>query len=197
APGFCGMPDSGHCSSATMSASCARSSATSRSRTTRASPPISRADSMRQTVSMALRVSSVEPAIVGLLLTPLHLLAQPFVTSSELGRVLRPEVFSVEDLPEFDLRAPVERSALEPLHGFIHRLHLPEPVARHQLFGLRERSVDDRPLLALEPHALALRGGMQTVASEHDPRLHQLLVVVAHLGQQRLGGHFTGFALLA
>ena len=57
APGFSGMPIMGHRSIAVTSASCARSSASPTSRTTRARPPISRADSIRQTASMALRVA--------------------------------------------------------------------------------------------------------------------------------------------
>jgi hypothetical protein len=56
APGLSGIPASGHCSSALTSASCARSSASPTSRTMRTRPPSSRADSIRQTASMALRV---------------------------------------------------------------------------------------------------------------------------------------------
>src|SRR6266550_433908 len=53
APGLSGTPDWGHCSSAATSASCARSSATPMSPTTRARPAMSLADSIRQTASMA------------------------------------------------------------------------------------------------------------------------------------------------
>ena len=53
APGLSGMPDSGHGSSAATSASWARSSATATSPTMRVSPAISRADSIRQTASIA------------------------------------------------------------------------------------------------------------------------------------------------
>ena len=52
APGLSGMPDSGHCSSAATSASCARSSARPTSRTMRARPAMSLGDSIRQTASM-------------------------------------------------------------------------------------------------------------------------------------------------
>ena len=58
APGFSGMPPSGHCSSAASSASWASSSASPTSRTTRVSPAISRADSIRQTASTARWVSA-------------------------------------------------------------------------------------------------------------------------------------------
>jgi hypothetical protein len=57
APGLSGMPDSGHCSSAATSASCASSSARPTSRTMRASPAMILADSIRQTASMARCVS--------------------------------------------------------------------------------------------------------------------------------------------
>ena len=53
APGLSGTPDRGHVSSAETSASCARSSASPTSRTMRASPEMTRADSIRQTASTA------------------------------------------------------------------------------------------------------------------------------------------------
>jgi len=53
APGLSGTPERGHCSSAATSASWARSSARPRSPLMRARLAISRADSMRQTASMA------------------------------------------------------------------------------------------------------------------------------------------------
>src|SRR2546425_13221199 len=53
APGLSGTPDSGHRSSATTRASCASSSARPTSRTIRASPAISLADSIRKTAWIA------------------------------------------------------------------------------------------------------------------------------------------------
>ncbi len=53
APGLSGIPDSGHRSRAMTSASCASSSARPTSRTIRASPAMSLADSIRKTASMA------------------------------------------------------------------------------------------------------------------------------------------------
>ena len=58
APGLSGMPDCGHCSSAATSASWARSSAHPMSWTMRARAPITRADSIRHTASIARRVSA-------------------------------------------------------------------------------------------------------------------------------------------
>src|SRR5512140_1214924 len=51
APGLSGTPDTGHCSSAATSASCASSSAMPTSRSTRVRPPMIFADSMRHTAS--------------------------------------------------------------------------------------------------------------------------------------------------
>ncbi len=59
APGLSGTPDSGQRSSAATSASCANSSASPTSRTTRARPAMSLADSMRQTASTARCVSLI------------------------------------------------------------------------------------------------------------------------------------------
>ena len=57
APGLSGTPDSGHFSSAATRASCARSSAKPTSRTIRARPAMSLADSILQTASIARWVS--------------------------------------------------------------------------------------------------------------------------------------------
>ena len=61
APGLSGTPVAGHRSSAATRASCARSSARPRSPTMRVRPAISRADSMRQTASMARWISVSAP----------------------------------------------------------------------------------------------------------------------------------------
>src|ERR1700738_3603155 len=62
APGLFGTPDSGHCSSAATSASCASSSARPTSFTIRARPAISLADSILQTASIARWVSDTVTA---------------------------------------------------------------------------------------------------------------------------------------
>ena len=61
APGLSGTPDSGHCSSAATSASCASSSAGPTSRTIRVRPAMSCGDSMRQTASMVRLVGTSDP----------------------------------------------------------------------------------------------------------------------------------------
>ena len=59
AAGLSGTPDSGHCSSAATSASCASSSASPTSRTIRVRAAISFADSIRQTASTVRWMSRV------------------------------------------------------------------------------------------------------------------------------------------
>src|SRR5437660_12763024 len=98
APGLSGIPDSGHCSSAATSASCARSSATATSRTMRVSPAINRADSIRQTASMARCVADDVTRLI-----PRALLAQPLVGLAQLGRQLLAEVVRLKDLAQLDL----------------------------------------------------------------------------------------------
>ena len=61
-PGCPGRRTCGHCSSAATSASCASSSARPTSRTMRASPAMSRADSMRQTASISRWMSAAVTA---------------------------------------------------------------------------------------------------------------------------------------
>src|SRR5436309_4686998 len=72
APGLSGMPDSGQRSSAATSASWASSSATPTSRTIRASPAMSLADSIRQTASIARWMSVVVVTGSGRLLAVDH-----------------------------------------------------------------------------------------------------------------------------
>src|SRR5438046_4185605 len=123
--------------------------------TTRASPAMSRADSIHQ---IASTVRCVSPPIAS---SPSHAL-------------------HLEDLA--NLVGPgVKGRALEPLQRLVHRPHLPQPVACHELFGLRERAVDDRALPALEPKALALRARVEPAIPDHHPRLDQLFVELLKL----------------
>src|SRR5262249_40416733 len=60
-----------------------------------------------------------------------------------------------------------------------------------------EGAVDDGSLaVAGEADAGALRAGLQAVAGEHHAGLHQLLVELAHFGQQLLAGQDAGFGIL-
>src|SRR3954468_10681687 len=130
APGLSGTPDSGHCSSAATSASWARSSATPTSRTIRASPAISRADSIRQTASIVRLISGDATGGAGLR-ARLGLLAQPRLALPELGRELLAEVLGLDHGPDLHLAVRAVRvgDAPYPLDRLVERLHLPQPVA--------------------------------------------------------------------
>src|SRR5688500_20035672 len=103
APGLSGTPDSGHRSSAATRASWARSSARPTSRTIRARPAISRADSIRQTASTVRLTSTRARLLVGL-----GLLAQPRLPLAQLGGERLAEVLVLEDGPDLHL-AVLER----------------------------------------------------------------------------------------
>src|SRR5688572_7174231 len=75
----------------------------------------------------------------------------------------------------------IEGCPLEPLERFVDRSHLPHPIPAHELLGLRERPVDDRALLALESHALALRARVEAALPDDDPGFDELLVVLLEL----------------
>src|SRR6266550_4605050 len=158
APGRSGTPSTGHCSSAATRASCASSSAVPMSPTTRASPAMSRADSIRQITSIA-RCASVDAGSIAR--APSH-------------------SFHLNDLTDFEGVA-VEGCPLEPLDCLVNRAHLPQPIATNQLLGLREWPVDDGAFLAVKPHALALGARVEAAIPDDHPRLDQLLVVFLEL----------------
>src|SRR5881397_3741490 len=98
APGLSGMPDSGHCSSAATNASCAKSSARPTSRTIRASPAMSLADSIRQIASTVSLTSDSCTALLVLL----GLLADAPLLIAQLRRELLAEVLFFEYLADLD-----------------------------------------------------------------------------------------------
>src|SRR5438270_4735062 len=163
APGFSGTPETGHCSSAATRASCASSSAVVKSPTMRASPAISRADSMRQIASIARCASPAADLVMAT--APSHALV-------------------LEDFTDLEGPALV-RCALQPLEGLVHRAHLPQPVPGDQLLGLGEWPVDDAALVAVEPNAPALRAGMEPSRFQYDARLDKLIVELLVLRHRR------------
>src|SRR5438105_471975 len=176
APGRSGTPEVGHCSSAATRASCASSSAVPMSPTVRVSPAMSRADSIRHIASIARCASAVAVSMAK--------------TSSR--------ALMLGDLTDLEGAAIVWRS-LQPLEGLIERSHLPQPVPGHKLLGLGPRSVDDGALLAIEPHALALRARGEAAGPKDDPRLDQLfveLLVVRHSLRRWRGRRIRLCALL-
>src|SRR5438067_5228372 len=158
APGRSGTPATGHCSSAATRASCAISSAIPMSPTTRASPAISRADSIRQIASMARWASADAGSMAS---APSH-------------------SFHLENLTDLKGVA-VEGCPLEPLDRLLHRAHLPQPVPAHEFLPLREWPVDDRALFAVEPNTLSLRARVKAAIPDYHPRLDQVLVVLLEL----------------
>src|SRR5690606_31848892 len=192
------MPVCGQRSSAMIRASCARSSARSMSPTMRTRPPVSLAHSIRQTASMALRVASLVTARSGFL-PPLELGAQLLLLGAQLGREFLAEVLGLEHRADLDLGLLAGhriRAAPDPLERLLHRLDLPDPEAGDQLLGLGEGPVDDGLLAAAEAHALALAARVQAVAGQHHASLDQLLVELAHLGDQLLARHHAGLGVL-
>src|SRR5437016_3600446 len=214
APGLRGTPDSGHCSSAATRASWASSSARPTSRTIRARPAMSLADSILQTASIARWVSEavmttdhtifdppvqaqarrgycpgrqLDASTGSVTLLGGRLGAQAFFLLPEFGSERGTEVRRLEHLADFDL-GPLERGALEPLDRLFLRLHLPQPEAGDQLLRLGEGPVDHGPLPTREPDARALRAGVKPLCREQHARFHQLLVESSHLGQEFLAG---------
>src|SRR5262249_33573505 len=111
-------------------------------------------------------------------------LALPRFLVAQLGAEIRAEVLGLEHAPDLDLLvALLEGRAADPLDRFLHRLHLPEPEARDQLLGLRERPGDYGAPPAAELDAPPLSARVQSFAGEHHPRLDQFLVELAHLGE--------------
>src|SRR5881397_1533201 len=188
APGPSGTPDVGHCSSAATRPSCASSSAVPMSPTRRASPAMSRADSIRQIASMArcalVGTVSAWPAPPG---------ATPF-----RGAMVRAPSRALVHRDLTDLEGPaVVGCPLEPFDGLVHRAHLPQPVPGHQLLGLRERPVDDPALAAVELNALALRARGEAAGRDDHPRLHQLFVELLVLRHRLRRRGCRGRALIA
>src|SRR4030081_3542989 len=101
----------------------------------------------------------------------------------ELRRELRAEILRLEYLAELDLGPAVEGGSLQPFDRLLSGLHLPDPEAGDQLLRFGEGTVDHRALLSFEPHARTLRARMKPIPREHDARLGQLFIVLAHLGE--------------
>src|SRR5918993_5279921 len=113
-------------------------------------------------------------------LVQLCLRAQTVLLRTELRREFGAEIIGLENLPQFDL-AFLKWTALEPLDRLFHRAQLPDPKTSNELLGFRKGSVDHSALGSREPHALALRRGMQPFAGKHDTGFDQLLIEVAHV----------------
>src|SRR3954471_14639080 len=196
APGLSGTPDSGHCSSAATSASCARSSARPTSRTVRARPAISLGDSILQTASTARWMSGA--AGTARLLVLARPRAQALLLLPELRSERLAEVVGLEDLADLDLglRALGVGNALDPLDRLLLRLGLDQPEAGDQLLRLGERAVDHGALGARELDPRSLRARLEPLPREHHARVDELLVELPHLGEELLARQDAGLAVL-
>src|SRR5829696_408721 len=116
------------------------------------------------------------------------LLAHPLFLLAELRRERVAEILRLEDLPDLDLGLTLQRvrAFLDPVDRLLQRVHFEDPEAGEQLLGLGERTIDHGATGAREPHTRTLRRGMEPLTGEHDASLDQLLVVLAHVGQQLL-----------
>src|SRR6266536_85074 len=161
APGLSGTPDSGHRSSAATSASWASSSASPTSRTIRASPAISLADSILQTASIARWASDTVTATD----------CGTYVRRCSRGaprlprRRLTSEVFRTADLTNLDLALPARPVLLVQVHepnrrfdGLFLRLQLMHRVAADDLLGLGKGPIDHGDVPAGKSNAGAHRG---------------------------------------
>src|SRR5262245_46984640 len=128
----------------------------------------------------------------------LHLRSQARFPLTDFRRGRIAEVLDFEHWSDLDLAFLFVRigAALDPIQRLLERRHFPQPKPSDELLGLREGPVDDGAALARESHARALARGVQALASEHDPGLHQLLVELAHVGQELLARHLAGFRRL-
>src|SRR5215471_15962790 len=82
-----------------------------------------------------------------------------------IDRLAGTQVVQLEELANLDLALrslPVRGGrALGPFDRLFPRLDLDQPVAGDQLLGLGERAVDHGALPSGEPHARALRAGLE------------------------------------
>src|SRR5258706_5452642 len=179
APGLSGTPDSGHCSSAATSASCASSSATPTSRTIRARPAMSFADSIRKTAWIVRCTSEAVTA-------PDH--------STSLRGCKGPlplDVARVEHLQ--NLAFAVARDRHEPpgdLDRLLARLRLDEGKPVDELLRLGERTVGRREFAARELDLRSLRWPLQAAGHEEHAGSRHLLAELGNRGHvlRRRGG---------
>src|SRR6202521_838800 len=94
------------------------------------------------------------------------------------------EVRLFEHLAHLDHVAILSRAAQCPCNRLFLRLDLDHPVAPKQLLRLGERPIGRSALAAGELDPRALLAGVQPVEREHHPRFGQLIVVLAHRGNQ-------------
>src|SRR5690606_37747483 len=83
------------------------------------------------------------------------LLTQALFLFPQFGCKLVAEVIRLEYAAKLELSV-LERAALRPFDGFLHRLHLPYPVASDQFFGLGEGAIHHVALVTVKVDAYPL-----------------------------------------
>src|SRR5512146_1310367 len=90
-------------------------------------------------------------------LFPAEFLAQTLLPFARFRSKVLAEVLRLEYLANLHFCSPVERRFLQPLDGFFHRAHLPQPESGDQLLRFRKWTVNYSSLNTLEPYPLSLR----------------------------------------
>lgn len=119
-----------------------------------------------------------------------ELTAEALFTFPDFRRQDVTEVFSIEDLADFDFALFVKGigSALDPLDSFFLRFDIKNPIAGDEFFGFGKGTVDDSAVFAGEADARAFGTGMEAFARQHDASLSELFVESGHIGDElRIG----------
>src|SRR5208282_6332919 len=124
----------------------------------------------------------------GALFFPAQLLAEEVFLLPKFEREIGAEVFHLVKRTNFELRARVERSPLEPLDSLIDGLNAPYPVARDQLLCLGERSIGNDMDCSGELHSFAARAWSETVRGQPEAGFSQLFVVFTHFCEEFSAG---------
>src|SRR5215204_7574961 len=120
--------------------------------------------------------------------------AGPSFDRRALTKLLQLEQLAELDLPfSLGLTPGLKREPLGPFDGLLHRHHLKDPVAGDNRLGLAEGTVDHGALAGGELDPNPLGAPMQRREVQEHAGLRQLLVVLAHLGQELLAGQVAGF----
>src|SRR6476469_3968603 len=87
---------------------------------------------------------------------------------AQLGRQRLAKILRIEDLPNFDFRAAVERRTLHPFDCLVPRLHLNKPETVDEIAGPAEGAFGDGAVFTGIFDAGAFRARMQTLTRQHD-----------------------------
>src|ERR1700676_5771793 len=100
--------------------------------------------------------------------------AETLLLLAQFGRQRLAEILGVEDLPDFDLGAVIERRPLHPFDRLVQRFDLDQPKTANQIAGKAERTATHGASLAWKFNSRALRTRVQPLACEHNACRHHL-----------------------